>query len=281
MLINGKQIASEILSDLKKRVGNLKTKGITPNLYIILLSEDESSASYVKQKQLRGEELGIKITLQKVDPAITTEDLLKKIDILNKDNSVHGIVIQRPMPIRLDEEKVESAVTPEKDVDGFNQNSGFGVPVALAVLEILSKIKDMTNNKSKNLNEWLKNQKITVIGKGLTAGKPVIKALGKEGIEPSIISSKTENREEILKNSDIVITAVGKPRIIEKNDLKTGVILIGVGMHREMDGKFHGDYEEKEISEITSFYTPTPGGVGPLNVAMLLKNVVEAAENYE
>lgn len=275
MKIDGKEIAADILKDLKSRVEKLKEKGITPHLYIILLSDDPSSASYVKQKLLRGEEIGVKITVDKENPQITTGSLIGKIVKLNTDSSVHGVIVQRPMPEHLDEKKIEEAIVSEKDVDGFNPDSKFGVPVALAVLEILKRI---SNQK---LEEWLKSKNITVVGRGLTAGRPIINTLEKMGIKPQVISSGTTNREKILRNSDIIISAVGKPEIISDKDLKKGVILIGVGLHLEKDNKFHGDYDEEEIKDIASFYTPTPGGVGPVNVAMLMKNLVEAAENLK
>ena len=279
MLVNGKEIAADILNDLKQRVEELKKKDAIPHLYIILLSDDSSSASYVKQKMLRGEEIGVKITLERADQQISTEKLLEKIEKLNNDGSVHGIIVQRPMPKQLDEEKIESAVSPQKDVDGFNPNSKFGIPVALAVIEILRRImiQDSRFINSK-FEEWLKKQNITVIGRGLTAGKPIINSFEKMGIEPNVISSKTENPENLLKDSDIIISAVGKPGILNGSEIKKGAILIGVGMHREEDGKFHGDYDEEEIQDKTSFYTPTPKGVGPINVSMLLRNLVEAAE---
>lgn len=272
MEINGKEIASEILGDLKQRVDKLKEKGIVPNLYIILLSNDQSSASYVKQKQLRGEEIGVKITLERVSQNITTDALIRKIEKLNNDISVHGIIVQRPMPKNLDEEKIEASVTPEKDVDGFNPNSKFSVPVAMAVIELLRRT---------HLNDfegWLKTQKITVVGRGLTAGGPIIKTLRKMGMEPTVISHETENPQELKSESDIIISAVGKPNIVSDLEIKRGAILIGVGMHREEDDRFHGDFDEEEIKDKASSYTPTPKGVGPVNVSMLLTNLVRACE---
>lgn len=273
MKIDGKQLASEIFKDLNERVKKLKAREIIPNLYIILLSDDISSLSYVRQKQLRGGEIGVKITLDRENPEISTEKLSEKIEKLNKDENIHGIIAQRPMSPQIKEEKIAAAIVPEKDVDGFNPNSKFGVPVALAVLKLLE------TAHPQNFNDWLKSQKTTVIGKGITAGKPIIKKLQKLGIEPLIVGSKTRNKKEILKNSDIIVSAVGKPNVFRSSEIKNGAILIGVGLHKETDGKFHGDYNEEEIKNIASFYTPTPGGVGPVNVAMLMKNLVEAAEN--
>nr|MBI5455778.1 bifunctional 5,10-methylenetetrahydrofolate dehydrogenase/5,10-methenyltetrahydrofolate cyclohydrolase [Candidatus Levybacteria bacterium] len=271
MKIDGREISSQILEDLKQRVEKLKEKNVIPHLYIILLSDDPSSVSYVKQKMLRAREIGIKITLDKENPDISTKELLEKIEELNNDSSIHGIIVQRPMPKNLDEETIAKAIMPQKDVDGFNPNSKFDVPVALAILKMLNTIHPQ------NFNNWLIQQKICVIGKGITAGKPIINSLQKLGIKPLIIDSKTNNRNEILKNCEIIISAVGKPDIFKSSEIKDGAILIGVGLHGEDDGKFHGDFRENEIQNIASFYSPTPGGVGPVNVAMLLQNLVKAS----
>lgn len=272
MKIDGKQIAAEVLEDLKVRVEKLNEKNIIPNLYIILLSDDASSESYVKQKQIKGEQIGVKITVEKGNINTTTEELIKKIETLNKDKSVHGVIVQRPMPKTLNEEKIKTAVNPLKDVDGFNQNSNFKVPVSLAVLKILE------NVHSDNFKDWLEKQRISVLGKGLTAGGPIIETLQSLGIKPNIITSSTSNKQELLKESDIVISAVGKENIVSSKDLKKDSILIGVGMHKGDDGKFHGDFNEEDIQSIVSYYSPTPGGVGPVNVSMLLSNLVEATE---
>lgn len=273
MKIDGRLVASEILKNLKQRVEKLKTKNVTPCLYIILLSSDPSSVSYVKQKILKGEEIGVKIIIDKTDPQTSTKELIDKIDKLNKDINIHGIIVQRPLPQALDEEKIKDAIISSKDVDGFNSNSKFGVPVALAVLKLLETIHP------DNFNNWLKQQEICVIGKGVTAGQPIINALEKLAIKPQIIDSKSINKEEILKNSDIIISAVGKKNVFEDYQIKVGAILIGVGLHKEEDDKFHGDFVEEKIQNIALYYSPTPGGVGPVNVAMLLKNLVTAAEN--
>ncbi len=278
MLFDGKIIAGEILQDLTKRVGTLKGKGITPRLYVITLSNDPSSTAYIRQKVLKGEQIGVNITVDKENPKITTNALVEKIEALNNNNSVHGIIVQRPMPKHLDEEIISLAINPKKDVDGFHTGSNFGTPVALAVLEILEQIQKTENEKQK-FEEWLKTKRIAVLGKGITAGGPIIKALRKIGVEPQIISSRTEYPNEILKRSDIIISAVGKPNIVDDLIIKNGAILIGVGMHKEEDGKFHGDFDEEEVKDIAGIYTPTPGGVGPVNVAMLLKNLIEAAES--
>ncbi len=273
MIIDGKSIASQILESLKAQVEKLKRKGIIPHLHIIIFSEDSSSASYVRQKILKGRLISAKITVVKKNPKINTVDLVKKIEKLNKDNSIHGIIVQRPMPKQLNEEDITLAVDPKKDVDGFHPQSRFGIPVVLAVLKILETVHET------EFETWLKSQKIAVIGKGLTAGKPIANFLRKLGVQPLIIDSETKNKKELLKNSDIIISAVGKPDVFDSSEIKNGAVLIGVGLHKETDGKFHGDYNEEKIKNIAGFYTPTPGGVGPVNVTMLLKNLVESAED--
>ena len=273
MIINGREISSQILEDLKQRVEKLKEKNVIPHLYIILLSNDPSSQSYVKQKMLKGEQIGVRITIDKESFGESQNKLIEKIERLNNDKFVHGIIVQRPMPKTFDEEKIVKSISPLKDVDGFNSGSKFKAPIGQAVLKLLRTIHP------DDFDHWLKQQKITVLGKGITAGTPIINTLITTGIKPEIITSNSENKEEILKKSDIVISAVGKPDVINSLDLKKDVILIGVGIHKEKDGKFHGDFNEEEIQNIASFYTPTPGGVGPVNVSFLLKNLVEACEN--
>lgn len=275
--IDGKQIAQSILENLKTRVGELKEKGIIPHLYIITLTTDSASEAYVDQKRKKGEEIGAKIIVENLDPQTSTEALFKKIQKLNNDLSVHGIIIQRPLPPQIAEKKTAEAINPRKDVDGFHQYSDFSPPIGASVIMILMEVFwSLSGNL--NFEGWLKSKKITVVGGGITAGKPIIKTLNRYGITPQVVTSQTSNKSAILKNSDIVIGAVGKPDVIEGNNLKKGVILIGVGMFRGQDGKFHSDYEEEEIKDIVSFYTPTPGGVGPVNVAMLLSNLIEAVE---
>lgn len=283
MIIDGREIAQKILDDLKTRVEKLKEKNISPHLHIITLTTDSASEAYVSQKKKKGGEIGAKITIENLSPNIKTEELLKKIKRLNNDSNVHGIIIQRPIPQHIDENLIANSINPKKDVDGFHPNSKFSPPIAQAVLKILKEVYASTPGvdvqKPQGFSNWLKSKKIAVIGRGVTAGSPIIKTFEKTRITPNIVTSKTENREKILRNSDIVICAVGKPNIIKKDDLKNGVVLIGVGMLRGKDGKFHSDYEEDDIRDIVSFYTPTPGGVGPVNVVMLLSNLIKAAEN--
>lgn len=267
MKIDGKEIADNIIQLLKTRVNILLQKGVTPHIYIITFGQNPNTESYLKQKLLKAEQIGVKITIERFEENVSSQTILDMINKLNNDQSVNGIIVQRPMPINFSEEEFSNAIIKEKDIDGFRNDSVFEVPVAEAVFELL-KHAGIENFEAKN---------VVLVGKGTTAGKPITDLFTKKGIKFSLVDSKTENENEIFKNADIIVSSVGR-KILNKENIKPGVILIGVGMHMD-DGKLKGDYEDEEVESIASFYTPTPGGVGPVNVTMLMKNLVEAAEN--
>lgn len=271
MKIDGRAIAGGILSGLSEDVANLKQNGTTPTLAVILVGDDPASLSFIRQKRIAAEKIGAKLTLDQLPSDAPATHLVSLIQKYNSDPTVHGLIIQRPLPKSSTiDRKILLTVHPQKDVDGFVPNSPFAAPVADAVFEILDQI-----------HAPLKNKTMVIIGRGETAGTPIARLCMKKGLAPAIIHSHTTNPDEMLKNADIIISCVGKHRIVRKDCLKPGVILIGVGMHREEDGKLHGDYEESEIESVASYYTPTPGGVGPVNVACLMKNLVSAAtEKY-
>lgn len=278
MKIDGKQIAQNILDELQKRVDVLKKRGIIPHLVIILIGNDSASETYVRQKVKKGEEIGVKTSIYYLPFNTTQATLVGLLKKLNKDARVHGIVVQRPLPYEINQDEVDTIVDPQKDVDGFHKESRFQVPMVQAVLKVLDEVKNQINPSIK-LETWLNNKQIVMIGKGKTGGGPLIKYLRVINDKLKIVDSKTDKPDELTRKADIIVTAVGKPHIIRRNMIKKEAILIGVGMYKGDDGKMHGDYEEDEIKDIAGFYTPVPGGVGPVNVAMLLENVVKAVEN--
>jgi len=213
------------------------------------------------------EEIGASIKLFRFD-SISEKKLLVLVEKLNNDPLVHGIIVQRPFPDNIDRDKVSILINPEKDVDGFSARSNFDPPVALAVLEILKSIGI----------EKLDNKKIAVIGKGETAGGPIIKLLNKHGVKPEIIDSQTKNPNELISSAEIIISAVGKENIINKSLLNSSQTLIGVGLFAK-NGKLKGDYDEDIVSGKVKYFTPTPGGVGPVNVACLMQNLINASYN--
>lgn len=279
MVIDGKALANTILDDLERRVGELKKIRIQPHLGVILVGNDASSAAYVRQKELKAKQVGIKLSVFRFEETVTEKNLLQQVNILNSDILIHGIIIQRPLPKHIDGEKITLATTPDKDVDGFHPKSPFSPPVALAIEQILRYVRQQINT-STLFDEWLKNKNLVIVGKGQTAGTPIISYFQKKNIFLTVIDSKTENKSQLLKEADIVISAVGKPHTLKSSELKRGVVLIGVGMDKE-DQHMHPDYDEKDMAQIASFYTPVPGGVGPVNVAMLLSNLIDGTERQK
>lgn len=295
MKINGVEIAEEIYTVLKKRVELLKIKQITPHLTVILIGDNPASVAYVLQKQKKGEYVGAKVTLLKYDINVTNEELKKTINELNHDSSVHGILLQRPVPAHIDTKTLDTIIDPKKDLDGFHSDSTYTLPLPLSVVAILENIyyhlhpkdekgilKDILSfENNEAFLAWIRTKTIVLLGKGETGGKPIKNYFQKLDIPFILIDSKTQNSSEVLQTADIIISAVGKERVIKPDQIRKEVILISVGLFRGKDGKLHGDYEEGEIQDISSFYTPTPGGVGPVNVAMLLENLVTATENTQ
>ena len=197
--------------------------------------------------------------------------------------------------MQIDEKQIIAAVNPQKDIDGFHPDSPYTLPLPLAVVEILKEIyiychpeaedrrilliKDSSPaepDQNDKLIKWLQSKKTVILGKGPTGGGPILKYLNQLGVNPILIDSKALTPDELIKNADIIISAVGKPNIITAEKIKKGVILIGVGIFRDENGKLQGDYDEKSIEYKAGFYTPTPGGVGPVNVAMLMVNLLNS-----
>lgn len=273
MKIDGKEIASEIFGKQKVLIADLKKKQIIPHLVVLLVGEDPASKAYVRQKKLKGEAIGMIVTILEFDTDVSEEKLLSEIRRLNEDPTIHGIVIQQPLPDHINPQILVEATDPQKDVDGFHSRSIFTPPIAEAVLEVLKTIAQNPND----ISNWLSNQQIAVVGKGETGGKPIADMLRALDISPVIIDSKTTDRRAILKKSSVIISCVGKKNIITIEDISDGVILMSIGMYRGEDGKLHGDYESEDIEDKAAWYTPVPGGIGPINVAMLLQNVIQSS----
>lgn len=285
MRIDGKEIAEKILQNLQKEVESLNAKNIIPRLAIILVGNDPASSAYVRQKDLKAARIGAKTTIKSLPSTITQNELFNVIEQFNNDPNIHGIIVQQPLPVQINENEVVKKVNPEKDIDGLHPNSPYPMPLAEAVIEILKEIYLLVHAPTSQVDaqkfiEWLKSKQIVVIGRGETGGKPVSEKLKNLGATPQIITRQTENPQEIIKIGDIIISAVGKRNLINASDVKKEAILIGIGMQKGDDGKLHADYEEEEINDLASFYTPVPGGVGPVNVAMLLKNLIDASKNF-
>lgn len=287
MKIDGKSLADGILSKLTADVTALKEKGITPKMVVILVGNDPASASYVRQKEKAAKTIGAELQIINYKLHISEETVKEKIDQLNADPSVHGVIVQLPLPPHFDL-SIHRSADPKKDVDGFVPHSNFEVPIALAVEKILKHIYTIQQISTSPTDpsttpsayqSWLIHKRIIVIGRGKTGGKPIVEYFMKNGCIISVIHSQTaeEERQTLLTHADIIISCVGKSHIVQKEHVKKGAILISVGIWRDSRGNLHGDYEEEDAQDVASFYTPTPRGIGPVNVACLMENLVTAA----
>jgi len=266
MQFDGKKIRDQILGDLKNRVEKLKVK---PMLSAIWVGDDFATARYIEAKKQVAEKLGICFEVIKYPESVTIDKILEKIINLNNDRSVTGIMIQLPLPKSIDEIKLIEAIDQEKDVDALRFCSDlscrFRPPTVLAILEAI---------KESGVN--IKDKIVAVIGKGFLVGSPLIRTLQGKVTDLRVADSNTPNLSTITLDADIVISAVGKPEIIKANMVKDGVILIDAGTS-ESKGSLSGDIDPLAHSK-ASYYTPVPGGIGPVTIAMLMRNLVTAAE---
>lgn len=276
VVISGKEVAASIKDELKVEVESLKKNGITPKLTVILVGDDPASHSYVRGKEKACKEVGIESQIILMDENISQANLLSEIDNLNRDNSVHGFLVQLPLPKHIDEMKVINAISPEKDVDGFH-------PITVG--------KMMIGEKSflpctphgiieliKRTGTDIKGKHAVIVGRSNIVGKPVALLLLREHATVTICHSKTEDLKKVTKQADILIVAVGKPELITEDYVSKGTIVIDVGTNRLDNGKWAGDCEFDGVSKVASYITPVPGGVGPMTITMLLKNTIEAAK---
>ncbi len=276
MKLDGRELAQEIYVGLNLEVDELKKSGIEPHLVVILFGNNPNSLSYIKQKQKGAEKIGAKLTFihkSTIPSQPVAEQLVKKY---TNDPLVHALIVQRPIPPPLDTDKLIGLNSLVKDVDGFLPNSPYLPPVGLAVIKVLEKIC-ILQEKGTDFVAWAKRKHVLLIGRGETGGKPIAKTLTEYGLRFDQIHSNTPNKESLFQNADIIISAIGKSGTIPIHLLKKEAVLVGVGLHEE-NGKLIGDYDDTEAEKLVDFYTPTPGGTGPVNVACLMENLVAAAK---
>ncbi len=276
-LIDGKELAKKIRKSLKKEVEVLKEKGVIPKLAVIMVGNDPASQVYVKNKSKACEKTGIAFEEYLFDASITEEELTKTIEKLNNDQSVHGILVQCPIPKHINTNRTLRAISPNKDVDGFH-------PVNVGNLSIgeESFISCTPYGIVKMLEEYnieVEGKNAVILGRSNIVGKPLIQCMLNKNATVTVCHSKTKNIEEITKNADILIAAIGKPKFVKESMVKDGAVVIDVGINRLEDGRIVGDVDFENVEKKASFITPVPGGVGPMTIAMLLSNVVKSAKN--
>lgn len=281
MILDGRTIANHILNALADKIHLMDDKyGTRPHLAVIRVGDDPAITSYINQKDKMAKEIGATLSVYNFPESVTTQQLKESIAFLQEKSDIHGLILQLPVPEHIDSEALILDIHPEKDVDGFRPNSPFVIPIASAILKLLEvPMMKETIETGESYNEWLRSKNIVVIGKGKTGGQPVIDILRQRGATVSIIDSSTTNVKDLTLQADIIISAVGKPEIVTKDMIKKDVILISIGMSMDEEGTFVGDYDPENIRDNASWYTPVPGGVGPVNVACLMENLVLATEN--
>lgn len=276
-IIDGKALAQEIRNGLKLEVQELKEKGINPKLAVIMVGEDKASAVYVRNKSKACNELGIEFEEFIKGNETTQKELIDLIDELNKREDIHGILLQSPIPKKLDIREAFNRIDSKKDVDGFN-------PINVGKLAIgedcfISCTPYGVIKMLEAYNIEIEGKRAVVIGRSNIVGKPVAQCLLNKNATVTICHSKTRNIAEVVREADIVIAALGKPKFVTEDMIKDGAVVIDVGINRNSEGKLEGDVDFENVSKKASYITPVPGGVGPMTIAMLMNNVVKAAKN--
>lgn len=286
-IISGPEVAGQIYDELRVRIDRMKSSGLTPGLAVILVGNDPASQVYVRNKGRKCEELGMHSETIVLPEETTEEELLARIDALNKDPAIHGFLVQLPLPGHIDEDKVIQAIDPAKDVDGFHPvnvgnmligKPGFLPATPAGVQQMLIRSGIETAGKH-----------VVVVGRSNIVGKPMAALMVQRGVDSTVtvVHSRTKDLASITRQADILIVAIGKPRFITEGMVKEGAVVIDVGTNRIEDpthpkgSRLVGDVDYDNVSKKVSAITPVPGGVGPMTICMLMSNTVKAAENAQ
>lgn len=275
-IIDGKKLAKKIRGNLKIKCDELKEKGIKPKFAVIMVGNDRASQIYVKNKSKACEEIGIEYEEHLLDENSSQRDLIKQIENLNNDKTIHGILLQSPIPEHLDINEAFKTILPEKDVDGFNP-----VNVGKLCLNQETFVSCTPYGIIKMFEEYnidLTGKDVTILGRSNIVGKPLAQCLLNKDATVTVCHSKTQNLEEITRQADILLVAIGKPEFVTAKMVKEGATVIDIGINRNEEGKLVGDVKFDEVSQKVQYISPVPGGVGPMTIAMLLNNVIKAAK---
>ncbi len=275
-LIDGNALSQKLRLDVAARTSALKAQGLTPGLAVVLVGDNSASQVYVRNKVKACADAGLHSVLEKYDTDMTEAALLARVDALNNDPSIHGILVQLPLPAHIDAQKVIEAIAPSKDVDGFHiasagalmtGASGFWPCTPYGCMKMLESI-----------GYDLRGKHAVVIGRSNIVGKPMALMLLQKNATVTICHSGTADLKAMTLQADVVVAAVGKRNVLTADMVKPGAVVLDVGMNRTPEGKLCGDVDFDGVKEVASFITPVPGGVGPMTITMLLVNTLEAAE---
>ena len=275
-IIDGNALAKQVRSEIAQRTAQLKSKGILPGLAVLLVGEDPASQVYVRNKVKACEEAGMHSLLERLPADLSEEQLLKRIQELNEDKSIHGILVQLPLPKHLNSHLVIESIAPEKDVDGFHVANAGALMIGDPLFRPCTPYGCMKMLES--INYDIKGARAVVVGASNIVGKPMAMLLLQAGATVTICNSKTKDLSAHTKEADILVVATGKPKMITGDMVKPGAIVIDVGINRLPDGKLCGDVDFESVQQVAGAITPVPGGVGPMTITMLLLNTLEAAE---
>ena len=274
--IDGNALSQKLRADVTLRTTALKARGITPGLAVILVGENPASQVYVRNKVKACEDSGLHSILEKHAASLTEAALLDRIDALNQDASIHGILVQLPLPEHIDSQKVIEAVSPAKDVDGFHMASAGALMTGMPGFWPCTPFGCMKMLES--IGYELKGKHAVVIGRSNIVGKPMALMLLQKNATVTICHSATQDLKAITLQADVIVAAVGKRNILTADMVKPGAVVLDVGMNRNEEGKLCGDVDFAGVEQVAGYITPVPGGVGPMTITMLLVNTLEAAE---
>jgi methylenetetrahydrofolate dehydrogenase (NADP+)/methenyltetrahydrofolate cyclohydrolase len=276
-LIDGLALAKQTRADVAARAAALTAQGRRPGLAVVLVGDNPASQVYVRNKVKACEEAGIHSVLEKYDATMTEAELLARVDALNNDPTIHGILVQLPLPKHIDDHKVIEAISPAKDVDGFHVASAGALMVGEAGFKACTPYGCMKMLESIGMKD-LKGKHAVVIGRSNIVGKPMAMMLLAANATVTVCHSGTADLGAMTRQADVIVAAVGKRNVLTKDMVKPGAVVIDVGMNRNDEGKLCGDVDFDGVREVAGWITPVPGGVGPMTIAMLLVNTLESAE---
>ena len=274
--IDGNALSRQLRESVAQRVATLKTQGITPGLAVVLVGDNPASQVYVRNKVKACEDTGMHSVLEKYDASMTEAELLARIEALNNDPTIHGILVQLPLPAHMDAHKVIETISPAKDVDGFHVASAGALMVGQPGFWPCTPYGCMKMLES--IGYSLRGKHAVVIGRSNIVGKPMAMMLLQQNATVTICHSATPDLKAMTLQADVIVAAVGKRNVLTADMVKPGAVVLDVGMNRNDEGKLCGDVDFAGVKEVASYITPVPGGVGPMTITMLMVNTLESAE---
>ncbi len=275
-LIDGNALSAQLRGDVARRAQALRAQGITPGLAVVLVGDNPASQVYVRNKVKACQDNGLHSVLEKYDSSMTEEQLLARVESLNQDPKIHGILVQLPLPSHIDAQKVIEAISPAKDVDGFHIASAGALMTGMLGFWPCTPYGCMKMLES--IGYELRGKHAVVIGRSNIVGKPMALMLLQKDATVTICHSRTKDLKAQTLQADVIVAAVGQPNVLTADMVKPGAVVLDVGMNRNGEGKLCGDVDFAGVRQVAGYITPVPGGVGPMTITMLLINTLQAAE---